>query len=70
MHFSFEKQRHLFSSSVKSQSIDSYGMKVSMKWHESVRQGRAYSVTFPPAFGRLQGYRHMQFLLETFLHSK
>ena len=30
-----------------------------MEWHESLPQGRAYSVTLPPAFSRQQGYRVM-----------
>ena len=34
-------------------------MNVSLEWLESLRQGRAYSVTLPPAFGRRQGYRIM-----------
>ena len=35
----------------------SHGMKVSLEWHESLRQGRAYSCH--PLFGRRQGYRIM-----------
>ena len=34
-------------------------MNVSLEWLESLHQGRAYSVTLPPACGRQQGYRIM-----------
>ena len=36
-------------------------MNVSLEWHESLRQGRAYSVTLPPDFGHRQGNRIMPF---------
>ena len=42
-------------------------MKVSLEWLESLRQGRAYSVTLPPAFGRRQGYRIMHWPFGDFL---
>ena len=35
----------------------SHGMKVSLEWHESLHQGRSYSVTLSPAFSHWQGYR-------------
>ena len=45
----------------------SNGMKVSLEWHESLRQGRAYSVTLLPAFSRRQGYRIMPCPFRDFL---
>ena len=51
----------IFSTGVHSPCLSwlSYGMKVSMEWHESLCQGTAYSVTLLPAFGCQQVYRIM-----------
>ena len=37
----------------------SNGIEVSMEWRKILRQGRAYSVTLPPAFSHQQGYKIM-----------